>query len=253
VNWQTILSAKTSGSGEYLSGGPFSPIPSSIWGVSLIPSPAIASGTGLVGDFRLGAQVFVRSGVVVLMSDSATARTSSRTVSRCLARGASRSPSGSPRCSARSRSRRRAMSMQFPSADATVTDEQGQERLIFAGSPVPEHLAEAYEEGGGQYSEQEAPMAKLAATDAEIEDEQGVPRLIFAGTTVPEVWEERYEDAGGSFATDASALDTKPGKDKAQRTPDTVKSGDDDDVDETSSPTCTSQPAPPARLICHGT
>jgi HK97 family phage major capsid protein len=41
-----------------------------LWGVPLVPSPAIPQGTVLVGDFTIGAQLFIREGVQVLMSDS---------------------------------------------------------------------------------------------------------------------------------------------------------------------------------------
>jgi hypothetical protein len=71
LDWQTVLLAKTSGSGEYInSDGPFGQTFTSMWGVPLIVSPAVAQGTALVGDFRLGAQLFIREGVSVLLSDS---------------------------------------------------------------------------------------------------------------------------------------------------------------------------------------
>jgi hypothetical protein len=38
--------------------------------VPLIPSVAIAQGTALVGDFSIGAQLLIREGVQVLLSDS---------------------------------------------------------------------------------------------------------------------------------------------------------------------------------------
>lgn len=70
LDWQDVLIAKASGDGHYYSGGPFSITPQVMWGVPLIPSPAIAQGTVLVGDFAIGAQLFIREGVNVLMSDS---------------------------------------------------------------------------------------------------------------------------------------------------------------------------------------
>lgn len=70
TDFQSILTAKASGSGQYLAGGPFATVTTSLWGIPLIPTPAIAVGNALVGDFAMGAQVFVRSGVNVLMSDS---------------------------------------------------------------------------------------------------------------------------------------------------------------------------------------
>ncbi|UGS38400.1 hypothetical protein DSM104329_04826 [Capillimicrobium parvum] len=70
-DWASALIAKpTSGDGHYYSGGPFSSTPQVMWGVPLVPSPAISAGTVLVGDFSLGAQLFIREGVNVLLSDS---------------------------------------------------------------------------------------------------------------------------------------------------------------------------------------
>jgi HK97 family phage major capsid protein len=79
TDWQTALLAKstytaqagvTGGSGEYFSGGPFEVTPQQMWGVPLVPSVAVAQGTALVGDFAIGAQLLIREGVQVLLSDS---------------------------------------------------------------------------------------------------------------------------------------------------------------------------------------
>jgi HK97 family phage major capsid protein len=79
TDWQTALLAKstytaqagvTGGSGQYYSGGPFEVTPQQIWGIPLIPSAAIAQGTALVGDFAIGAQLLIRQGVQVLLSDN---------------------------------------------------------------------------------------------------------------------------------------------------------------------------------------
>jgi hypothetical protein len=70
IDWQNTLIAKAAGDGHYYSGGPFSVTPQVLWGVPLVPSPAIPQGTVLVGDFTIGAQLFIREGVQVLMSDS---------------------------------------------------------------------------------------------------------------------------------------------------------------------------------------
>jgi HK97 family phage major capsid protein len=64
------LIAKATGNGHYYSGGPFSVTPQVMWGVPLVPSPAMAQGTVLIGDFAAGAQLFIREGVSVLLSDS---------------------------------------------------------------------------------------------------------------------------------------------------------------------------------------
>jgi hypothetical protein len=70
TDWQTVLKAKAAGDGHYYSGGPFSMTPQVLWGVPLIPSPAIPVGHALVGDFAIGALLLIREGVNVLMSDS---------------------------------------------------------------------------------------------------------------------------------------------------------------------------------------
>jgi HK97 family phage major capsid protein len=70
LDWQDALLAKAAGDGHYYSGGPFSVTPAVMWGVPLVPSPVIPAGTVLVGDFAIGAQLFIREGVNVLLSDS---------------------------------------------------------------------------------------------------------------------------------------------------------------------------------------
>lgn len=78
IDWQTALTQKAElssgpppvGSGDYVGGGPFMNTPQIMWGVPLVPSPALAQGSGLVGDFQIGATLLVREGVNVLLSDS---------------------------------------------------------------------------------------------------------------------------------------------------------------------------------------
>ena len=70
TDWQSALIAKAAGDGHYYSNGPFSITPQTMWGVPLIPSSAIPVGTVLVGDFTLGVQLFIREGVILLISDS---------------------------------------------------------------------------------------------------------------------------------------------------------------------------------------
>jgi HK97 family phage major capsid protein len=69
-DWQTLLTAKAAGDGHYFSGGPFSVTPQVIWGIPLVPSPAMTAGHTLVGDFEIGATLLIREGVNVLLSDS---------------------------------------------------------------------------------------------------------------------------------------------------------------------------------------
>jgi hypothetical protein len=70
TDWAAVLKVKAAGDGHYYSGGPFSVTPQVIWGVPLIPSPAVPQGMVLVGDFSIGVQLFVREGIQVLFSDS---------------------------------------------------------------------------------------------------------------------------------------------------------------------------------------
>jgi HK97 family phage major capsid protein len=64
------LKVKASGSGERLdSDGAFGAVPSSMWGLPLIQTPAIAAGTALVGDFTRGCILYVREGITARMSD----------------------------------------------------------------------------------------------------------------------------------------------------------------------------------------
>jgi HK97 family phage major capsid protein len=77
-DWQTALTQKAQlspgpppvGSGDYVGGGPFMNNPLVMWGVPVLPSPAIPSGKALVGDFAIGAQLLIREGVNVVLSDS---------------------------------------------------------------------------------------------------------------------------------------------------------------------------------------
>jgi len=69
-DWKTALKAKAAGDGHYYSDGPFSVTPAVMWGVSLIPSASIPLGRALVGDFAIGASLFIREGVNLLLADS---------------------------------------------------------------------------------------------------------------------------------------------------------------------------------------
>lgn len=70
TDWAAVLKVKAEGDGHYYSGGPFSVTPQVMWGVPLLASKAIPQGMVLVGDFAIGAQLFIREGVNVLLSDS---------------------------------------------------------------------------------------------------------------------------------------------------------------------------------------
>jgi hypothetical protein len=64
-----MLTAKSSGSGEYLGAGPFAETARVLWGTT-VPVVGLAPGMALVGDTRLGTRVLVREGVMVIVSDS---------------------------------------------------------------------------------------------------------------------------------------------------------------------------------------
>lgn len=76
VDWNLALTEKahspngSAGSYEYQGGGPFGSTPQTMWGVSCVPVPVLAQGQSLVADFALGAQLLIREGVNVLLSDS---------------------------------------------------------------------------------------------------------------------------------------------------------------------------------------
>jgi hypothetical protein len=71
TNWQEALLAKaTSGDGHYFSGGAFQVTPQVMWGLPIVPSASMPENEVLVADFEIGAQLFIREGVNVLLSDS---------------------------------------------------------------------------------------------------------------------------------------------------------------------------------------
>lgn len=73
TDWATVLKKKADAAGQdghYYSGGPFQGTPQVMWGIPLLASKAVPQGIVLVGDFAIGAQLFIREGVNVLISDS---------------------------------------------------------------------------------------------------------------------------------------------------------------------------------------
>jgi HK97 family phage major capsid protein len=70
TNWTSILLLKTT-QGTYLAGGPFSPIQTpTLWGDPVAVTPATVAGTGIVGAFKTGAQIFRKGGIRVESSNS---------------------------------------------------------------------------------------------------------------------------------------------------------------------------------------
>ena len=65
-----MLKAKSTGSGDYYSAGPFAAQAERLWGTTAVPALGVPAGQVLVGDTRIGATVLIREGVHVLLSDS---------------------------------------------------------------------------------------------------------------------------------------------------------------------------------------
>jgi HK97 family phage major capsid protein len=69
-DWAGMLKAKSSGSGDYYSGGPFAATAEALWGTATVPAIGVPQGRAVVGDTRLGCALYVREGVNVIASDS---------------------------------------------------------------------------------------------------------------------------------------------------------------------------------------
>jgi HK97 family phage major capsid protein len=70
ADWATTVLSKNV-SGDYYTGGPFSPIQSpTMWGLPVAVTPAIVAATALVGAFKSAAQVFRKGGIRVEASNS---------------------------------------------------------------------------------------------------------------------------------------------------------------------------------------
>lgn len=75
TDWQTVRLAKDDAL-QYYGGGPFTGAygnngiaPDMLWGLPVVVTTAIAENTALVGDFRLGTQIFQRTGIDVKTFD----------------------------------------------------------------------------------------------------------------------------------------------------------------------------------------
>jgi hypothetical protein len=70
-NWADMRKEKnTGGDGNYWSGGPFAPTSSTLWETPAVIATGAVVNRPLVGDYEIGATVFVREGVTLRMSDS---------------------------------------------------------------------------------------------------------------------------------------------------------------------------------------
>jgi HK97 family phage major capsid protein len=70
TNWQTIQLLKDANN-LYMGGGPFTtPVARTLWGLPVVVTPTMPSGTGLVGAFGSEAQVFRKGGIDVQATNS---------------------------------------------------------------------------------------------------------------------------------------------------------------------------------------
>lgn len=70
ANWSSILTSKDT-AGAYYGGGPLAtPAQPMLWGLPVVLTPSVVTGTALVGAFKVGGQVFHRGGLRVEMSNS---------------------------------------------------------------------------------------------------------------------------------------------------------------------------------------
>jgi len=67
IDWARVELTKD-GEGRYIVGNAISPIGPSLWGLPVVATQAMAAGEFLTGAFNLGAQIFDRMGVEVLLS-----------------------------------------------------------------------------------------------------------------------------------------------------------------------------------------
>ena len=68
-DWEAIRLTRTA-DGIYILGNPSDPGPVRIWGLTPVITSRETENTGIVGDFRLGADLRVRSGITISISDS---------------------------------------------------------------------------------------------------------------------------------------------------------------------------------------
>lgn len=71
VDWEAVELTQDSTTGTFLfTKDPSSLVAPRVWGLPVVPTTGIASGTGLVGAFKEGATLWRKPGVRILMSDS---------------------------------------------------------------------------------------------------------------------------------------------------------------------------------------
>jgi len=79
TDWLRLRLLKTT-TGEYILGNPAAPTPPQLFGLPVVPTPAITQGNFLVGAFDLAAQLYDRMAVEVLLSTEAGANFTSNQV-----------------------------------------------------------------------------------------------------------------------------------------------------------------------------
>jgi len=71
LDWERVLKQKATGGDEqYYGGGPLAITPERIWGVTLVPALSVPKGRALVADLSIAAQLLIREGISVLLSDA---------------------------------------------------------------------------------------------------------------------------------------------------------------------------------------
>jgi HK97 family phage major capsid protein len=71
LDWEAILAQKaTGGDMQYYMGGPGLVTAETIWGLPLIPTVSVPQGKAVVGDWDMGAIIWVRQGVAAFLSDA---------------------------------------------------------------------------------------------------------------------------------------------------------------------------------------
>jgi HK97 family phage major capsid protein len=70
-DWSLIRRTKASGTGAYLLGNPAESAVDTLWGIPVATTTQIAAGTGILANLGTAAQVFVREGITLEMTNSA--------------------------------------------------------------------------------------------------------------------------------------------------------------------------------------